>query len=277
MNQTRFDRIELKGILDDAGRRSLTAALRARMDLDPHGDADGCYPIVSLYYDTPERGVYWDRVRGVASRRKLRVRLYGGLGAPVPPICFVEIKQKYYGRVAKRRLVIAPEDALALCAGGPVPPRLSPADRLVAEEVRALVARDALRPTCLVRYVRQAFIGRADSPDLRVTLDSHVRCTSTELDPRQVDETVGSAPLDDQRALVEIKVDHAVPRWLVDATRVARMSTRPLSKYALACEALGLVNFPARSAAANEGQPTANRPAAIAVCAAAEKDMAWTR
>lgn len=245
MDETRFDRIEIKGTLGTASARGLARQLRARMDVDAHGDAEGRYPIVSLYYDTPTFDVYWDRVRGIASRRKLRVRLYGGLDAPVPPICFVEVKQKYYGRVAKRRLILEPDAALDLCAGGPIPAGLAPGERAVAREVQSLVAAEGLRPTCLVRYVRQALLGGADAPDLRVTLDTHLRCSATELDPRRAGEAVGAALLDPDLTLLEIKVDHAVPLWLAAASRAAGMSARSVSKYALACEALHLVHNPA--------------------------------
>lgn len=270
MDETRFDRIEIKGTLAAAGARALGRTLRARLDVDPHGDPDGRYPIVSLYYDTPSFDVYWDRVRGVASRRKLRVRLYGGPDAPVPPICFVEVKQKYYGRVAKRRLVLEPEQALALCGGGPLPQGLGSAERAVAREVQDLVAAEGLRPACLVRYVRQAFLGRDDAPDLRVTLDTRLRCGAADLDPRRAGDGMGIALLDEGLALLEIKVDHAVPLWLVGAARSAGMSSRAVSKYALACEALHLVHNPAAPALPLPGRRAA--PRTVAVSAGATLD-----
>lgn len=269
MDETRFDRIEIKGMLGTAGARGLARQLRARMDVDAHGDAEGRYPIVSLYYDTPSFDVYWDRVRGIASRRKLRVRLYGGLDAPVPPICFVEVKQKYYGRVAKRRLVLEPAAALDLCGGGAIPDGLTPGERAVAREVQGLVAAEGLRPTCLVRYLRQALLGREDAPDLRVTLDTHLRCSATDLDPRRVGEAVGTGLLDEGLALLEIKVDHAVPLWLAVATRAAGMSARSVSKYALACEALHLVHNPAARLPVPGLRPS---PRAVAVAAGASLD-----
>ena len=77
MVQTLFERLELKFVISAAQRRALVAVLGERLQPDAYGDATGHYPTVDLYFDSPGFELYWERWRGLPSRRKLRLRVYG--------------------------------------------------------------------------------------------------------------------------------------------------------------------------------------------------------
>lgn len=242
MTTARFDRLELKYLVDDAQRRMITAGLRDCVP-DAHGDASGRYPIASVYYDGPDHDVYWDRERGVPSRRKLRVRIYGDSDTAGQPASFLEIKHKYGRRIAKRRAQLSVDDALRAGRGLATVAHVSAAERLVVDETRRMVTAKRLRPTCGVRYVRQAFQGVGANADLRVTFDDALGCRADDLVPRADDSDYPVALLGDGLSVLEIKVDVCAPKWLADLVGSAGVALRPLSKYSMAVEALGLVQL----------------------------------
>ena len=110
-------RFELKYVLPLAERDALLARFADRFRPDTLGSPSGRYPVVSLYCDTADRKCHWDAWRGVPSRRKLRLRLYGTRDGALPAATFVEIKHRDGGEGAKRRVALPLEQALALVNG----------------------------------------------------------------------------------------------------------------------------------------------------------------
>lgn len=252
----RFDRLELKVLLDPRQRRAIESIVRARMAPDPYGDAEGRYPIVSLYLDDGELSAYWDRDRAIASRRKLRVRIYGGASTRAAPTCFVEIKHKYGGRTAKRRVALPVDEALAVVAGARPTTRLTALEALVALEAQAMVRDGHLAPCCVMRYDRQAYLGDAESPDLRITFDSAVRARARDLTPAPDDDDFDVALLPDGAATLEIKVDQVVPWWLAKAVADVGPVGAAISKYSLAAERLLVPRYLASLRASAKAAPT---------------------
>ncbi len=97
-------RFEHKILIDDARRAELLARFADRLLPDTTGSTDGRYPVVSLYCDTPDRRCHWEAWRGVPSRRKLRVRIYGTRDGSIPSATFVEVKHRDGREGAKRRV-----------------------------------------------------------------------------------------------------------------------------------------------------------------------------
>src|SRR4051812_38386739 len=97
-------RFEFKFIVTAQQRDEVLATFDGALLPDANGSSLGVYPIVSLYYDTPDRRCYWEAWRGVPSRRKLRVRVYGTSDGDIPPTSFVEVKHKLDGLGVKRRV-----------------------------------------------------------------------------------------------------------------------------------------------------------------------------
>ncbi len=259
MSLSGFDRIELKYLVDDAQRRAITEGLRDCVP-DAHGDARGCYPITSAYYDGPDLAIYWDRERGVPSRRKIRVRVYGDSGTAGRPASFLEIKHKYGRRISKRRVELTVSDGLRVGRGLETTAELSAAGRLIVQEAQGLVKANQLRPTCCVRYIRQAFQGSAPNADLRVTFDDTVGCRAYDLIPKADDTDYPVPILSDGLSILEIKVDVSAPKWLADLIASVGCVQRPMSKYSWAVEALGLVQL---SGAATFSMVAARRRTAI--------------
>ncbi|MFN8422681.1 MAG: VTC domain-containing protein [Anaerolineae bacterium] len=185
-----------------------------------------------------------------------RVRIYGGASTRAAPTCFVEIKHEYGGRTAKRRVALPVDEALAVVAGARPTTRLTALEALVALEAQAMVRDGHLAPRCVMRYDRQAYLGDAESPDLRITFDSAVRARARDLTPAPDDDDFDVALLPDGAATLEIKVDQVVPWWLAKAVADVGPVGAAISKYSLAAERLLVPRYLASLRASAKAAPT---------------------
>lgn len=225
-------RFELKYVLPLAERDALLARFADRFRPDTLGSPTGRYPVVSLYCDSADRKCYWDAWRGVPSRRKLRLRLYGTRDGSLPAATFVEIKHRDGGEGAKRRVVLPLEQALALVHGGEVPPA-GPAETRILEEARRLVADEGFRPACVIRYDRQAyrFIGADGAEQLRITFDQGIHARFDKLTPRPDDDGFALPVLADGLCLMEVKGATSAPFDFAAHLSARGIFPRSFSKY----------------------------------------------
>ena len=256
MDSTRFDRREFKFVVDALQRRRLTEALAARLTPDPHGDGTGRYPIISVYYDNASLDLFMDGLRGLSSRRKLRLRLYGDASTRAAAACFIEIKHRYKARVAKRRVELALEEAMGVGQGRPPQRELGASDALVVAEALEMQRAMRLRPTCLLRYERQAFRGASSEADLRVTFDHAIRARARDLIPVVGDQDFEAEVLEPSHSILEIKVAETVPFWLARQLGALGCVRRSYSKYGNSVLALGL--RPSQGQATTPGDVTAD-------------------
>jgi hypothetical protein len=225
-------RFEHKILIDDARRAELLARFADRMLPDMTGSADGRYPVVSLYCDTSDRRCHWEAWRGVPSRRKLRVRIYGTRDGIIPPATFVEVKHRDGKAGAKRRVRLPLAEACALVGGADVTSP-DPADERILAEIRKMVADDGYAPACVIRYDRCAyrFCDGHGVEQLRVTFDQSIRARFDRLTPVVDDEGCDLAVLPRDQAVMEVKGSTSVPYELAAYLGSAGLHPRPFSKY----------------------------------------------
>lgn len=232
----RFNRFELKYLLP------LATAEAFKADLDGHVEADSFsgnkgYPVLSLYYDSPQYECFWDKIEGLKFRRKLRIRAYPGPdGEPLESV-MVEIKQRINKTVQKRRLRLPLAQAYELCAGQLTGVDLDPLDAAVVAEVKELVLNKSLQPSCLISYHRTAFHGNRYNPGLRITFDTELkaRCTQLRVEAALPDMPDSNAEnryfIPPDWCILEIKVNDRVPDWLVSLLNAHNCELRRVSKY----------------------------------------------
>ncbi len=201
--------------------------------------AEGGYPVISEYYDTPDRHSYWQKIWGSRNRRRVRARVYGRPDGRIPPAAFIEIKHKSDNVGVKRRAAL-PIESLTELSAGHIPadllrPGRSRADRHVVEELHDLVIRGGARPVVQVRYDRMAYDSGPDGT-IRVTFDTGLRCRF-HLKPLLPDDMDFPLPVVDREvAVVEVKTIGSVPLWLRNAIGRFAMSPLSMSKYCLSLE-----------------------------------------
>jgi hypothetical protein len=202
---------ELKYIVDETKVEKLLEKLATTLGPDTYGGGDGTYSVASLYLDTPELASFTRELPG-----KWRLRRYG-----VEDIIHVEYKAKpASGQVVKHRSTVTAADIETLAT--------RPKPKWFARDIEA----NTLRPTQLVSYTRQAYMGIVDGIDLRVTLDRDVRAVPMHdfVLPQRGAE---AKPIVDGRVL-EVKFENAPPTGFL--VRLADLGLEPMSfsKYRMA-------------------------------------------
>ncbi|MBI5508699.1 MAG: polyphosphate polymerase domain-containing protein [Deltaproteobacteria bacterium] len=208
----RFNRYELKYIIPVATRDAVLEELLLHVDPDREGDKNGVYKVTSLYYDTPDLQFYRSKLDGIKYRRKVRIRQYGEFTTEPDPRVMIEIKQRINRTTQKRRLALKRSEAYALCAGELARQFEDRGDAAVASEVEYLVKTLFLKPSCLVGYVRRAFMGRAYEPGLRVTFDELLWCGTPAMG--LTDAVPHHSIMELSHVVMEVKANDAVPLWL---------------------------------------------------------------
>ena len=222
-----------------AQRAALMMQLAPHLRPDENAGAGAQYPVVSLYYDNDERDCYWEKARGLPSRRKLRVRVYGSRDGVVPATAFVEIKHKCEGRGVKRRVQLPLEQALRVCEGQwPDAAQFSETDARVIREAHEMVLRRHFKPVLVMRYDRTAYAAADPQSDLRVTFDSGARVRFDHLTPESDDRRFDAAAeiAEEGVAVMEVKITGCIPYWLSRTIAEAGCHMQSHSKYSSALE-----------------------------------------
>jgi hypothetical protein len=240
------ERFEFKFLVTARQRDDIFATFNGALQPDLNGGSSGDYPVVSLYYDTPDWRCYWEAWRGVPSRRKLRVRIYGTACGGIPPTSFVEVKHKLDGLGVKRRVQTTLERALEIGQGGGEPSQYTAAEARIVREVQRLVRNDGFRPVCTIRYRRHAFALQSEqaghagnSEPLRITFDDELAARFRDLQPQPDDRGCDLALLPPENLVMEVKGMGAVPAPVANYLAKSGLSPRRFSKYCAALHISG--------------------------------------
>ena len=219
---------------------SLAGQLRARvaeMMVADRGAEDG-YPVLSEYFDTPERTTYWQKQLGVPNRRRVRSRVYGRSDGAIPASAFIEVKHKLDGVTVKRRVPVE-LDELGYLSSGRLPAHKggnpTATDQRVMAEINDLVNARGSRPVVQIRYHRYAFDSGPEGT-IRITFDVDPRCRFR-LVPLTPDDPDFELPLlEPGSEIMEVKTIGPVPYWFRNLIGEYNLVPRGFSKYAAALE-----------------------------------------
>ncbi len=142
-------------------------------EIRPHKD----YTVRSIYLDTSDLQCYREKYEGYKIRNKYRVRVYNEWREDSS--AFLEIKRKNENFISKDRAKLYLKDLQSLFLSKNVDEYLvikedGKSDCLEAKKFLYHYYSKQLKPTTLVVYEREAFVGKFGF-DLRVTFDKNLR------------------------------------------------------------------------------------------------------
>ena len=211
-------RYELKYLLSAEQTAFLRERLKGRME----ADAYGLTSIASLYYDTPDYRLIRASTEKPLFKEKIRLRSYG-LATDESPV-FLELKRTAYGVVYKRRVQSTLPLVHKFFAGE--------GDALAGGQINREITRfrdryETLVPSCLIIYDRTAYF--EPDGDLRLTIDDRPRYRTKDLTLKKSMEGVSLLP--EGWAILELKVQDAVPLWLAKILSAGEIRKGSFSKY----------------------------------------------
>ncbi len=226
MDNSIFQRREIKFLVDSRQRAMLEQAFRGRMVPDPHGESTIC----NVYYDTPDYRLVRTSLEKPVYKEKLRMRSYGRVNGE--EAVFLELKKKYDGVVYKRRISLRQRDAAAYMAGLSPLPEGSQIGRELDYFRRFY---EGLRPAVYLCYDRSAWFSSED-PDFRATFDNNIRWRREDMS--LCAPVGGETLLLPSQSLFEVKTADAIPLWLVEALDAGGIRQASFSKYGEAYKAI---------------------------------------
>lgn len=217
-------RHEFKFLISRADAELLKLRLPRIMERDPHAGETGRYTIRSLYFDDVNAAAYYEKVDGIDSRTKYRIRFYDYDGSVIK----LEKKEKLGNLTRKAAQTITKNDAraleYALSQGCPDTPEG------LTEELRLACLSRGLRPKVLVDYDRTPFLCHAGNT--RITIDENLR-TRPYIAHLFASPRAMTPVLEPNQVILEVKFDDFLPGYLADALADIPKVNMAISKFAL--------------------------------------------
>ncbi len=204
--------------------------LKARLDAGLYKDShithpDGKYFIRSLYFDDYNRSGLRDKVEGVETREKFRIRFYDLDDSFIR----LEAKQKWDHMTRKLSATLTRDKADRLLRGDTW--WMYNEEQPLLRNFYLKTRTRLLRPTVVVDYYREAYVFE----DVRLTFDSDIRSGRFSFD--LFDSSLATVPvMPSDRLVLEVKYDEALPYSIKQLLKTVPLARCAISKYALCCD-----------------------------------------
>ena len=218
-------RNEKKYLLDNADAELLKQRLKGMLATDANANASGVYKIRSVYFDDYWNTAYEDKVNGLSSRCKYRIRVYND----DETVIHLERKIKRDAYVSKQMAVLTRDAAERLIQGDYAFLLHDP--QPLCREFYCECAMKLMRPCVTVDYVRQPYVFEAG--DVRITFDMDVQAAVLKYDLFDSDLPVVNV-LKEGQTILEVKYTEFLPAFIKQALPAGESQAISLSKFVLA-------------------------------------------
>lgn len=229
-----FRRKEQKYLITKDQYDELVNRISPKMRSDKNG-IDGKYTVTSLYFESPDKTIYFETKNKLRYRQKLRLRVYDDTDEN--GTAFFEIKQKHKKVVNKRRMLLPLKEAKRYLSQNLHHPLLNyeTSNEQVMREIHYFRQLYALYPEMIVSYDRHALHGIEDT-ELRMTFDFNLQCRNYDLLLEH--GPYGKQFIDPDLVVLEVKVNDSVPLWLTRILQELDCKQRGASKFCTSLELL---------------------------------------
>ena len=222
-------RHELKYIIDEGTYRVLKARLAPLMYPDKNS-SNGEYRVTSLYFDDIYGSGYNDKVSGMATRRKFRIRSYN----LDPSRIMLEAKHKDDNYVSKLSAQLTDEQYHAMLKGD----CSFMADHDWMEDVFGEYYRShlvsKLKPKLIVDYAREALV--YPHGNVRITFDKKLSTCYNTIDMFAEDANYSS--IYSKEIILEVKYDNYLPATIQSVLQGLNATKQSVSKYIICSDKL---------------------------------------
>ena len=175
-----FKRYEFKYVLQTRPRKEVDQELRFFVDFDPFVQQTPRhqYFVRSLYFDDYNHTAFYDKIDGLKTRSKFRVRTYAERPNTAVPQ-FLELKGRHNNQVFKHRIDLS-SIPVPLITEHTAPAIQQLADceteSSLLQQFQYQQFRKEIHPVALIDYKRRPYISKEDS-EFRLTLDEQLKAT----------------------------------------------------------------------------------------------------
>lgn len=217
-------RHELKYLIDEGTYIALRNRLLPLMIPDGNGE-NGEYRVTSLYFDDVYNSGYWQKLNGMETRRKFRIRAYN----LDKSVIRLESKHKDESYVSKLSRRMTEEQYRAMLDCDYQFMAESDGEEDVFGEFYRSDLLTRLRPRTIVDYRREALI--YPFGNVRITFDKKLSVCMNTLD--MFSPQAQYSPIYDKEIILEVKFDKYIPESIQAALQGLNAPMQPVSKYIL--------------------------------------------
>lgn len=225
-NTTPKFRHELKFLISEQERHFIEKRLELFMKRDPH-EKNGCYTIRSLYFDDMWQNAYEEKMAGIASRKKYRIRIYDNSDEVIR----LECKRKEGQYIQKTSATLTKEETYRLIAGDFS--FLAQRDEELCQNFYRECVINRMYPAVVVDYERIPFV--FPYGDVRITFDTRVRAGLFNNDLFDVALPMAEV-MEPGELIMEVKYTEYLPELIRDVLPVADSAYVAYSKYTMCLE-----------------------------------------
>ena len=234
-----FARYEFKYLLNVRQRDDIENEIRHFMTYDGHvhAELDNRYIVRSLYFDNPSASHYYEKIDGIKTRHKFRLRTYAKSYEEGVPL-YLEKKGRHNQRTYKQRIAIPPDDLELVMTADRHDDlyRRFKGVELVEQFLFETIRRN-VRPMVLVDYQRRPYTSDFDT-EFRLTFDSILTAMATdELFPPA---TTTKFSCLEGKTILEVKFQRRIPAWFHRIIQAHEMTRLSISKFCVGMETCGL-------------------------------------
>ncbi|HHX07412.1 MAG TPA: polyphosphate polymerase domain-containing protein [Erysipelothrix sp.] len=216
-------RHEYKHRINPLDDYELSNRLQKLFRRDAHAGSRGYYRVSSLYFDTPNDLALREKMDGVKTREKFRIRYYND------NINFFKLEKKMKQNQLTRKLstTLTTKEVEAILQQNIR--FLRDSNDPLKVEFYAKLINQQLRPKTIVVYDREAFI--YEPGNCRITLDRNLKTAigvSNFLNPQKLYYDIS-----EDFSILEIKYDQFLPDLVKMATQLQNRQAAAFSKYAV--------------------------------------------
>ena len=236
-----FSRFEFKYVLPRPLMEDFQRELQYFVQLDPFVEKreNSVYFVRSLYFDSPGFEAYYDKIDGMKTREKFRLRTYATNSDEHSP-CFLEIKGRHNNLVFKHRTPLAQEKFDVESNRDTISDSILSAleDGELKDRFTYFLLRKRIEPIVLIDYARRPYISKYD-PEFRVTFDSELAATRSDcLFPGERSIARSLIP---GYSVMEVKFRFHLPSWFHRLLQSWELERTSISKVCTGIKAWELV------------------------------------
>ena len=228
-----FTRYEFKYLLNNKISNQIENEAKHFMSYDDFAVniPDNRYFVRSLYYEDNSFSNFFEKVDGIKSRRKFRIRTYGNSLKNNLPI-FLEIKGRHLERTFKKRTSIDIK-YIELFLNSEKNSKLLeiyPNNIIINDFVFESIKKK-LKPCVLIDYKRRPYINNFGLY-FRLTFDSNIVSSKSKI---LFSNEKNSTPLECRSGytILEVKFNRSIPAWFHRVIQSYSLTRRSISKFVL--------------------------------------------
>ncbi|MFX1445368.1 MAG: VTC domain-containing protein [Promethearchaeota archaeon] len=234
LRQKYFNRFEIKYQISMIQKNILSRQIHPFMELDPYVNNNHNYEVRSVYFDSPFRKSFFEKINGVGIRVKLRIRYYPDFQNGNQEFVFLELKKKINENVSKSRILVPFLDAFEIIDNSTEKAKnfynkATNEDKIKLKEMWYLFNRYNLKPICVVCYNREPYMDKMENR-FRLTFDTNVRVRYFDFDLHSGEGSKYVVP--PNLCIMEIKFNNFIPNWIIKIFQKNNIIQEKTSKFA---------------------------------------------